>query len=236
MKNTSKAGIKATLIIYAALIVLLTVCTFAIPFEKISNAVLIVSYVCAVAMIIAEGSLALALFFKEENLNQKVLALPILYSGFVAMILQIVATIVFYVCNAFVNLPIWVVIIVECLLFAYFAIQLAKGFFFKERNAEYHENVANTKFMDEFRARLKAIVAINKNKNIEKVLEDLLDTAKGSDPVTNDKTLDSESELLSDLQELDEVIKAGSEEEARRIIEKTKTTLLERNALCKAGK
>ena len=236
MKHTSKAGIKATLIIYAALIVLLTVCTFAVPFEKNSQSVLIVSYVCAVLMIIAEGSLALALFFKDESLNQKVLALPILYSGFVAMAIQIVATIAFYVCNAFVNVPIWIVIVVECLLFAYFVIQLAKGFFFKGRNAEYHENVANTKFMDEFRARLKAIVAINKNKNIEKVLEDLLDAAKGSDPVTNDKTLDSESELLSDLQELDEVIKAGSEEEARRIIEKTKTTLLERNALCKAGK
>lgn len=234
--KSGKSGIKATLIIYAVLIVLLTVCTFAIPFPKLDNGVLVASYVCAVVMTMAEGTLALSLLFNEENLNQRVLSLPILFSGYVALSLQIVVTIVFYVCNAFIKLPIWIVIVVECLLFGYLIIQLAKGFFFKDRNREYHNRAANTKFMDEFRARLTAIAAINSNDNIKKELEDLLDTAKGSDPVTNDKTMDSESELLSDLQELDEAIKSGSEDEARAAIEKTKNTLLERNVLCKTGK
>ncbi len=234
--KSSKSGIRATLIIYAVLIVLLTVCTFAIPFPKLDNGVLITSFVCAVVMTIAEGSLALSLLFNEENLNQRILSLPILFSGYLALTLQIVATLVFYICNAFIKLPIWIVILVECLLFGYLIIQLAKGFFFKNRNREYHDRAANTKFMDEFRARLKALVAINSNENIKKELEDLLDIVKGSDPVTNDKTLDSESELLSDLQELDEAIKTGSEEETRFAIKKTKNTLLERNVLCKTGK
>ena len=234
--KSSKSGIRATLIIYAVLIVLLTVCTFAIPFPKLDNGVLITSYVCAVVMTIAEGTLALSLLFNEENLNQRVLSLPIIFSGYVALSLQIIATIVFYVCNAFIKIPIWIVIVIECLLFGYLIIQLAKGFFFKNRNCEYHNRAANTKFMDEFRARLKAIVAINSNDNIKKELEDLLDIAKGSDPVTNDKTMDSESELLSELQELDEAIKSGFEEEARTAIKKTKNTLLERNVLCKTGK
>ncbi len=234
--KSSKSGIKATLIIYAVLIVLLTVCTFAIPFPKLDDGVLITSYVCAVVMTIAEGSLALSLLFNEGNLNQRVLSLPILFSGYVALVLQVIATLAFYVCNAFIKLPIWIVIVIECLLFGYLIIQLAKGFFFKDRNREYHDRAANTKFMDEFRARLKAIVAINSNENIKKELEDLLDIAKGSDPVTNDKTMDSESELLSDLQELDEAIKSGSEDEARAVIKKTKNTLLERNVLCKTGK
>jgi len=234
--RTSQSGIKATLIIYFVLIVLFTICTFAIPFTKLDDGVLVTTYVCTVAMIVAEGSLALCLLFKEENANQRVLGLPILFSGYVALILQIIATIVFYVCNAFIKMPIWIVIVVESLLFGYFIIQLSKGFFFKDRNVEYHQNIANTKFMDEFRARLKAIVAINKINSIERILQDLLDTANGSDPVTNDKTLDSESQLLSDLQELDEVIKDGSEENSRIVIEKIKNALLERNALCKAGK
>ena len=98
------------------------------------------------------------------------------------------------------------------------------------------KHAANTKFMDEFRARLKALSRINKNENIEKILDDLLDISLGSDPITNDKTVDSESELLSLLQELDDSIKNGSEDEARDIIEKTRNALLERNVLCKAGK
>lgn len=234
--RTNTSGIKATLIIYFVLIVLLTICTFVIPFPKLDDGVLITSYCCAVAMIIAEGSLTFAIFLKDDNKNQKVLGLPIIYSGYVSLIIQLIATLTFYICNAFVIVPIWIVIVVECLLFGYFAIQLAKGLFFKERNEEYHVNNANTKFMDIFRARLKAIVAINQNLNIEKPLQDLLDVANGSDPITNDKTLDSESELLSDLQELDEVIKGGSEEDSKVVINKIKTALLERNALCKAGK
>jgi len=234
--KTSKSGIKATLIVYFVLIILLTICTFAIPFPKLDDGVLVTSYVCAVVMSIAEGSLALSLLFKEDNVNQRVLGLPILYCGYVALILQILATIIFYICNAFIKMPIWIVIVVEALIFGYFIIQMSKGFFFKDRNLEYHMNLANTKFMDDFRARLKAIVAINKNENISKELQDLLDIANGSDPITNDNTMASESELLSDLQELDEVIKGGSEEESRIVIEKTKNTLLERNVLCKAGK
>ena len=90
--------------------------------------------------------------------------------------------------------------------------------------------------MDEFRARLKALSKINKIESVQKTLEDLLDIALGSDPVTNEKTVDSESELLSLLQELDESIKDGSEAGARAAIGKTKNALLERNVLCKAGK
>ena len=90
--------------------------------------------------------------------------------------------------------------------------------------------------MDEFRAELKVLNRINKNENISRPLEDLLNIALGSDPVTNDKTAEKEKELHELLSELNEVMKSGSEEKFREAIEKTKNTLIERNALCKMGK
>lgn len=234
--KSSKAGIIATLVIYFTLIALLSVCTFAIPFPKLDNGVLITAYVCSVAMIIIEGTLTLTILFKEEEGNQRILGLPIVYYGYIALLIQIIATVIFYICNAFVVMPIWIIIIVECVIYAFLTIQIVKGFFFAKRNVEYHTNISNTKFMDEFRARLKAIVSINKNENIAKVLENFLDDARASDPVSNEKTLDSESELLSLLQELDESVKEGSEEAARDVLIRMKNTLLERNALCKLGK
>ena len=213
--RTSKSGLKATIIIYSVLAVVLTVCTFAIPFPKQDDAAWALSYVFAMVVLVAELILTLTQIFQETDDNQKILGLPIVYSGYIALIVQLLATVVFYICNAFIKLPIWIIIVVEVVILGYFAIQIAKGYFFKNRNAEYHVNNANTKFMDEFRARLKAIMAINKIENIERELQDLLDVAAGSDPVTNDKTLASESERLSDLVELDETIKNGSEETAR---------------------
>ncbi|MGI6675573.1 MAG: hypothetical protein ACOX26_03785 [Bacilli bacterium] len=234
MRNRS--GLIASVVITIVLVVLLNLCTFVIPFEKLSTAVLVVAYIMAEIVIIAAGILVASQLFNEPDRNQKVLGLPIVFSGYIALGIQLLATTIFYIVNSFIEMPVWIVVIVEAFIIAYLVIQTAKGFFFKRRVVEYQEHAANTKFMDEFRARLKAIVAINNNENIEKELRALLDLALGSDPVTNDKTLDSESELLSCLQELDEAVKSGSEEDSRAVITKTKNALLERNVLCKAGK
>ena len=234
--KNNKNGIITTIVITAVVLILLNVCTFVIPFNKIDMAVHFTVYGCAEFVILAEMILTLTQMFGGNDSNQKIISLPITFFGYVIAAVQILITVIFYLTNAFVEIPAWVVIIVECILIGFGIVQIAKGFFFKAKNLEYHENVANTKFMDEFRARLKALSGINKNGNIEKVLMDLLDIALGSDPVTNDKTIDSESELLSLLQGLDDAIKNGSEDEARDIIEKTKNALLERNVLCKTGK
>lgn len=236
MKKISKSGIITTIVIYIFTILLLNVFTFLVPFEKKDSTILGIAYGCAMFVIIGEFLITLLSFFIETNDNQKILGLPIVYSGFIALIIQLIATSVFYLCNAFIVLPIWVVIVVEMLIFAYFGIQIAIGFFFKKRNEEYHEDNANTKFMDEFRARLKGLLAINRIESISEEMEDLVDIARGSDPVTNDKTLDSESELLSLLQDLDESIKNGSESDSREIIIRIKNILTERNVLCKSGK
>lgn len=235
-KNNSKSGIVSTIVISIILLALLNVATFAIPFNKVDLAAHFTAYGCAEFVIIAEMILVLSELFLEENSNQKVLGLPIVYFGFLTDFIQLLVTVIFFVTNAFVLVPFWIVMVIECLIIGFGSIQVAKGFFFKERNREYHENRANTKFMDEFRARLKALSKINKIESVQKTLEDLLDIALGSDPVTNEKTVDSESELLSLLQELDESIKDGSEAGARAAIGKTKNALLERNVLCKAGK
>ena len=237
MKNkNNKNGIITTTVITAVVLILLNVCTFVIPFNKIDMAVHFTVYGCAEFVILAEMALILTQMFGCVDPNQKIISLPIAFFGYVIAVIQILVTAGFYLANAFMEISVWVVVIVECILIGFGIVQIVKGFFFKARNAEYHENIANTKFMDEFRARLKALSRINKNENIEKILDDLLDISLGSDPITNDKTVDSESELLSLLQELDDSIKNGSEDEARDIIEKTRNALLERNVLCKAGK
>ncbi|MBO4694803.1 MAG: hypothetical protein J5656_02620 [Clostridia bacterium] len=236
MEKKSSIGIVSTCIIMAVLLILLSLITWVVPFKKLDNSVLIVSYVMAFIMICVDGLLIILQIFNQKDKNKRILGLPIIYFGMIALAIQIIVTTLFYILNAFVIVPIWVIIIVEAFVYAFLVLQTVKGFFFKKRIEEFKENNANTHFMDEFRMRLKAIVSINNNKNIEIPLQDLLDTALASDPITNDKTIDSENELLSYLQELGVKIKEGTEEDAKIIIKKTLDTLIERNALCKIGK
>lgn len=234
--NNNKNGIIITVVVTCVILALLNVCTFAIPFNKIDNTVHFVTYGCAEFVILVEMFLIMNQLFNGDDSNQKIMSLPIIYFGSITAIIQILVTIVFYLINAFIKLPLWVVIVIECLIIGLGIIQVVKGFFFKSRNIEYHENIADTKFMDEFKTRLKVLCKINKNVNIEKSLQDLLDIALGSDPITNNKTIDSEEELLSLLQELEGTFERVSEEDCRITIEKIKNTLLKRNALCKLGK
>ena len=231
-----KSGLITTTSISFICIVLLNVCTFAIPFTKVDSAVFFVAYGCAEFLILLEMVLFITLLFAEDKANQRILGLPVVYSGLVTTIIQIFLTAAIYVANAFIALPLWVVIVIECILIGIGIIQIAKGLFFKARTEEYHEREANTKFMDEFRARLKALEKLNNNENVSKDLSNLVDIALGSDQITNDKTLDSEGELLSLLQELDVAIKDGLEDKTFDTIKLMKNVLLERNTLCKAGK
>ena len=236
MNKTSKAGALSALIISIVVVALLNIFTFVIPFNKLDAASHYTVYGCTELILVLFAILSITQFFLENIPNQRIIALPIAFYGYVTIIIQIVLNIVVFIVNAFIAIPVWIIVILESIIFGFGIIQITKGFFFKARNEEYHNNVANTKFMDEFRARLKALEKINKNENISDELTDLVDIALGSDPITNDKTIDSENELLSLLQELDEAIKEGSLEEARHAIEKTKNALYERNVLCKAGK
>ncbi len=235
-KKTSKSGIVTAIVIAIVFLVLLNICTFAIPFNKVNESVHFIAYGCCEFVIIAEMVLIISQLFVESNRNQKILGLPIIYAGYIITFIQIIVTIIFYIVNSYIALPIWLVVLIEVFIIGFGAIQVSKGFFFKLRNEQYHQEIASTKFMDEFRAKLKIIYNINKNENLEKDLRDLLDIALGSDPVSNDKTVEFENKLIVLLQELEEVIKSGSETSSHDAIINIKNTLLERNVLCKAGK
>lgn len=237
MKKTSKSGIIVTIVIALVFLAILNVCSFAIPFEKHDYGIFLTVYIFGDIVIVAEAILVITQMFLEKDENQRIMGIPVVYYGLAVAILQLLATAMFYFLNATrYAIPSWLVAVTEVLIIGLGVVQIAGGFFFKERNKEYHEKESSTKFMDEFRARLRAIARINKNENIQSELDDLLDMALGSDPITNEKTLDSESELLSLLQELDENVKEGDESGAKSAIMRTKDALTERNVLCKAGK
>ncbi len=236
MKKTSKSGTISTIVVTIVFLGLLNVISFVVPFQKNNLAIFYTVYAVTELLILLQGLLVLLTIFKEENRSQRVLGLPIIYSGYITLILQVVVLVIFFILNALINLELWILIVVETLIVAYFTYSLSIGFFFKVRNIEYQKNTGNTSFIDELRARLKAFVNTNKNENIHYLLENLYDIAKGSDSISNERTFDTEEELLSLLQQLNDSIKEGLTEETIKILEVMTNILLERNALSKLGK
>lgn len=235
-KKTIRSGVYATLIVCIILLAILNVLTFAIPYPKLDLAVTFIPYGVSSVAIIVFGILMVTEVLADPHPNQRILGLPIVYYSISFLAASLIATIVFYVLNAFIFVPIWIPSVIEALIVAFYGIALSYWFYVKKRNDQYHEELANTAFMDEFRARLKALVAINEVESAKRPLEDLYDTARGSDPIGNEKTFDSEAELLSQLMELDDAVKSGDEARILSAVKETRSTLIERNVLCKIGK
>ena len=231
----SKSTIFAILAIAIVLLAILNIVSFAVPLPKQDPAVFYTAYGFAEGVLVLGAILSLAQL-GHNTPNQRVLGLPIAYSGSLMVLFQVILTAVFYLVNAFVKMPMWVVVVVECLLLGVFAVQIIFGFFFKAKTAEYQRTTANTTFMDEFRARIKSFVITNKNENLTKELEELNDAARCSDPVSNEKTTSAEDILLNLVGDLDRSLKEGHESEAREVIASIRDALAERNVYCKAGK
>lgn len=227
-------GIVTTSVIFGVLLILLNILTFVLPIPNINNSIKITSYILTEVVILIEYVLVITQLCLPDR-NEKIAGLPIIHSGYIVLLLQTIFTAIIITLNTTIDVSKTLVIVVESLLIGVGIIQIAIAFLFKNKILD-NSNSQSTTFMDTFRARLKAIVGINQNDNVQGILEDLYDMACGSDPITNEKTIDSEGELLSDLQELDEAVKNDSEEDIRLVVEKTKNTLIERNVLCKTGK
>ena len=85
MKNkNNKNGIITTIVITAVVLILLNVCTFVIPFNKIDMGVHFTVYGCAEFVILAEMALILTQVFGFDDSNQKIIALPIPYFAYVS--------------------------------------------------------------------------------------------------------------------------------------------------------
>ncbi len=237
MKNrTNKSGVIVTAVITILLIAILSVLTFAVPFTKLDQSVLLIVYLCSVVLFALVGGLSIGLLFGKGNGNQKILGLPIVYFGFIGAIIQLIVTVAFYVANAFVLVPVWIPIVVEVVLYCFVAIQLALGFFFRVRNGEYHEDKANTEWMDSLRAEIKILSSLRKEGKLGKAYEDLCDLARGSDPIGNEKTLEVERKIDALLDELKAARQEGSAEKEAGLVNDVAAALNERNALCKLGK
>ena len=237
MNPKAKNGIITTTVITLVLVILFNVIFFAIPIPVCSGHAHWINYGMTSFVLGAQGVIFAVTMFGEKDAQARVLGIPVIYSGFVTLGVQLLISGTFLLINAFVGLPFYVVVIVEALILAYMIINFAKGFFFRSHAQSLNESTDKaTAFMDIFRARLQALSAINQIESIARPLEDLTDIARGSDPMTNEYTLASESKLLELLQKLDDSIKAGDEEDSVEILVAMRNTLLERNALCKVGK
>ena len=224
---------KRVCIVMIIILAVFVVVSLALPFIK--GGVFWLSFVFGIVAIAVQLYVLKSAFGKNESPRSKFYGFPIAKIGFVYMVAQVLISFMFmaigFIC------PIWIPVIVYVILLGAASI----GFVAADvtRDEIEHQDVvlkADTECMQSLRSIVYPLSGQITDKECSKLLENLAEEFKYSDPVSSETIKDIEQELTTLVDELQKTVIDADVDAIKALYQKIKVTLTERNRLCKINK
>lgn len=221
------------ILIYSIFLIALCLVFFLIPFPKSPTAWL--EFAFSVVSICGGCAVSCYSFYKN-GLKSKIYGFPIFKVGFIYTAAQLAFGFLLTLISCFVNVPIWISLIISLAIIAVSAI----GFIGADNardiitNQEVKEYEA-VKTMKTFKLDIDYIVDSCKDENVKTELKKLSEKFRYSDPVSCDALTEIEDKIKSELIRLAAVVNANKED-AISEIENITILLADRNRRCKEFK
>jgi signal transduction histidine kinase len=224
---------KRILAVIAIVFVAFTVIAFALPFNK--NEIFWLSYIFAIISIFAQIYVLKVAFDGAYSAKSKVYGFPIAQIGVIYMCVQLVSSIIFM--TQYSVAPIWLAVVIYVLLLALACIGFISTDLVRDEVVRQEVKLeTNVSCMTTLRSIVYPLADMCSDMKAKKALHDLADEFRYSDPVSSEALKDIESELENQVGELQSAVTEGNVEYIILFSKKIKTTLTERNRLCKLGK
>ena len=226
---------KRVVIVDAIVLVMFLVIAFVVPFRM--NAVFWISLVFGVLAIGVQLYVLKSAFAKGEDIRSKFYGFPIAKIGIAYMAVQVVLSLVFMILAKFLDVPVWIPVIGYILILGIAAL----GFIAADATRDEVEHLDNklvvdTECMQSLRSIVYPLAGQVKDTETKKVLENLADEFKYSDPVSSEAIKEIESELTELVSELQKAVVDGDNSAVKELGKKISVALTERNRLCKLNK
>lgn len=231
MTNTEKRVV----VIDAIVLLLFLVIAFATPFHK--NAAFWVSLIFGVIAIGIQFYVLKNAFTKGNDPKSRFYGFPIARIGICYMVCQIVLSLVCMTAGVFIEVPLWIPVIVYVLILGISAI----GFISSDAMRDEIEHLdkvlaANTECMQNLRSIVYPLSGQTSDAEAKKVLEELSDEFRYSDPVSSDVIKNIEQELTELVYELQKTVIDADYRAIPEMCRKITGVLTERNRLCRLNK
>ena len=230
-----KKNFKYFSIIWIVCFVLFNAITFLIPNEvfgvtRFDKAVFWIAYALITLSFVAELITAYK-FIKDDSVDKMFLNIPLLRTGYTAIIVSIIVGLVFMI---FPVLPAWIGAILCLLIAGYFIIACVKARAVATIVSDIDEKVkTKTAFIRMAIVEAENILARATTSEIKAEVKKVYEALKYSDPMSNPALEDIEQEIDNDLKELK---KAVTSNDSAKVLSVTASILLnvkERNSKCK---
>lgn len=220
--------------VYAIAIVVYLFAFLIIPFPK--SAASWISFVFTLVSFVSSCFVTMYAFKENEPLDSKVYGFPIFKVGAVYAIAQFVFGLLICILASFMQMPVWIPLLVSVVFLAAAAIGVIAADNIKDVVIEQKEAVeVQTKVMKTFTVDLSYVSSLTKDPVLSKAVEKLAEEFRFSDPVSNEATEKIELQLNEEVDKLASLIK-DNPEEAFKQIEFIKSILDKRNRIAKESK
>lgn len=221
------------ILIYSIFLIALFLVFFLIPFPKTSTAWLEFAF----SVVSVCGGCAVCCYsFYKNDLKSKIYGFPIFKIGFIYTVAQLSFGFLITFVSCFVNVPIWISLIISLAVIAVSAIGFigvdnARDIITNQEAKEYE----TVKTMKTFKLDIDYVVDSCKDENVKTELKKLSEKFRYSDPVSCDALTEIEDKIKSKLIRLAAVVN-GNKEDAISEIENITVLLADRNRRCKEFK
>ncbi len=217
----------------AIILVVYCVIALAVPFPR--GTAFWVCFAFTVIAICAQLYIFRIAFRKGESVRSKFYGFPIARIGIIYLVVQFIVGLVLMALGTYV--PAWVSVVICVVILGVSAV----GFLSADavRDEVERQDVklkTNVSVMRGLQSKISAVAGQAADTANAKVLKDLAEEFRYSDPVSADALEEIEAELSNQVDLLTQAVLDGDEESVRTLAKKTGLTLAERNRLCKLSK
>ncbi len=222
------------LAVYGIILALFSILFFVAPFKKVP--VTIVSYVFVVVEILFSMFLTYLCYKSGDNLVSRVYGFPIFRVGAIASVTQFVFSLIVFVIAFFVEIPMWIVVVVSLLILGFAGIgSIATISTKKIIELQEKEVIEQIRQVTTFRIDVENAVSLCDDGELKKAVSKLAEDFRYSDPVSSPATAEIEGRISMALSELEALIPSDKAAALDKTAEISRM-LADRNRKCKAMK
>lgn len=229
--NNTKRGAVALVII----LVVFCVMAFVIPFPK--NGVFWVGFIFGLMAILAQAPIWMIAFRGAESARSKFYGMPIARIGIIYLVVQLIFSLIAFCLSWLPVIPVWPFVIVFILLLAAVALGTIAADVTREeivrQDAQIKRDVSK---MRELQSLGRSLASRCEEPKAKSELQKLSDALRFSDPVSSDATAETEAELKSLMDELQNALLDGDTSGISGLCRQAQNVLDERNRICKLHK
>lgn len=216
---------------------LFSLISFVIPFPKQNSTVFYLNYFFGLLSILSQV-LFVYLFINKREFRSIVFGWPIFVTGIIYLAVQLISVLIFYIINAFIYVPLWVILVVDLIIISFVFVAAIIGKCYKDEVEHIEEkSKANTSFIENTRTVFLILLEKYTDEPLHSELITVNDLLKYSDPVSSKELSQVEGQLSIKIDELKFLLNENSEIQLiDEKINEIKSLIGKRNIMCKNGK